>query len=149
LDAYLNRKRTIIFVLAVFALPLVLSGILAGALGWRPALFGQSMEQIGQHFRWIDRGVTASAVLLLYVWFLRPLRARRLLHALVLFGIVEALGFAAGVAVTGAVSVVFVWQPFAIHLAIGLVAVGVVTLIWRPGSNSSLNRTRDEAPRAG
>lgn len=122
---------------------------MAGALGWHPALFGQSVEQAGKHFRWIDRAVTAGTVLLLYIWLLRPLPGKRLLHALIVFGIVEALQLVAGMAVTGAMSEAFTWQSFVIHLIIGLVAVVVVTLIWRPGSNSSQNRTRDEASRAG
>jgi hypothetical protein len=136
------KLRTVVFAIAIFVAPLALGGALSAALWRRPPLLGHFLEPTGEHFRWIHRAATIGAPLLLYVWFLRPLPAGRVLHVLVVFAIVEAVQFAAGVTVTGNVSDAFVLQALMIDLAVGLVAVGIAAVIWPAGWRTRANASR-------
>lgn len=125
----MNYPRIVVFSLLVL-LALILPGTaLAMTLGWKPLLFGHTLEGARASFGLIEGLATGTAVSLAYVWFLWPIARNLLVHAAIVFVAAEVLQSLAGLVRGDAIADAFVWQAFltdALYAATGVLLVVVL-----------------------
>ena len=122
----MKYRRIAIFSVCIFLALLVPGAVLASLLGWKPSLFGSSLEAIRRNFHLFDHLLTGVAAGLAYFFFLRPLSDRLIAHAVIAYLAVEAMQIIGGLLIGDAITNAFnlsVSLTDAIYAAIGVALV--------------------------
>jgi hypothetical protein len=123
------RLKRIFAFSPVVLLATVLPGLLlAVLLGWDHRIFGETLQQVGDRFAWIEGICTVVTVMLAYTWFLRPLSKHLVMHVLVVWLLVETIQCAASLLLGASWLDALNWRVMLRELAYALLAVALVAL---------------------
>lgn len=127
----MNYRRIAVFAGCILLALVAPGALLAMLLGGNPAVFGHSAEAIERNFHLLDRLFTASAAILAYFCFLRPLASRLMAHAIAAYLAVEAILYLGGLALGGSLADGFIPSQLVTDAVYG--AIGVVLAYALPG----------------
>ena len=132
----MNWKRIFLWSLLIFVVVQIV-GFCSGLSLARWEIYGGSSEQAIENARLVRRIAVAVVTFVLYLLFLRPIAKAKVLHALAVFALVQAIDIILSYALTRSVPELADLYVMGRGLLICLLAVGAAAL----SSNYSLKRT--------